>query len=332
MSVAVKKKKSAAKKKTAKKKSAAKKKKVVKKTVKKKAKKKTAKKKKIKKKIVKKKASTVKIKPVEGKLKPTKDSEPFIKKWKEDKSMSEIYHKGVQFALISSDGQQIHPFVYCKDFLQDAIMAYVNKSSASIYGFSYNIKTDAPIDMKNTIIALRHKGKDQDEMKKRAKKARRFINEIDKEMGFEPTRLVYGGEFPTKQIVTSKPVKPEKVDVWVFVGDKKWQFSPTMISLYSMFLRMGLSYNRLATPNGWRDHYDNGKFLTQNDRSYARRAKAKLDLIIGKDPVEIFAPTMIENYPQVNVSEMHNYSGIVSFAEASVTASIKEKWKIKLTK
>ena len=314
------------KKKTAKRKFSAKKKAVSKKAV---SKKKGPSKKKP---VAAKKAITKKA-PVSGSI--AKKDPPFIKKWKEDKSLSEIYHKGVQFALVSKDGQQIHPFVYCKDFLQDAIMAYINDSSASIYGFTYSKKSNATIDMSSTRIALRHKNKDPEEMRKRARKAWRFVRAVEKEMGFKPTELVYGGEFPSPSVNKTSAAKKKdkedfKIDVWVFVGDKMWQFSPTLISLYSMLLRMGLSYNRLKTPGGWRDHYNNGKFLTQNDRSYSRRAKPKLNEIIGKDPKTVFAPTLKENWPEVNVSEMHNYSGIVSFAEETVPPSIKAKWKVKI--
>ena len=51
-------------------------------------------------------------------------SKPTKIKWLEKPAaLAQIYGSGLEYCFISKDGKQCCPFVYCKDFLQDAILA-----------------------------------------------------------------------------------------------------------------------------------------------------------------------------------------------------------------
>ena len=72
-----------------------------------------------------------------------------------DNSLSEIYQQvNMQFAFISPDNEQSHTFVLCRDFLHDAVKAYLNKSSCEIYRFRYDYNVNPCIDMDNIKFCL----------------------------------------------------------------------------------------------------------------------------------------------------------------------------------
>jgi hypothetical protein len=238
---------------------------------------------------------------------------PFITKWYKDAAMAQIYSSGVEFAFVSAAGEQCHAFAYCKDFLQDAVWATLNKSSASIYGFSYAHGKNPPLDLDNIRLGVRIKGAAGKNFEKKCRKALIFLQEVDLVQGFTPTELILGGKR-----------KGEPNETFIFVGDPAWLYSPPMVSLFSLLVRVGMTYEG----GGWRKHFDGAKnYIGKNDNSYTNRAKKGVDKIIGKRPEAIFAKKIADNYPKgVGVSEMHNSSGIVAYANGSVSAKVKSKW------
>ena len=72
---------------------------------------------------------------------------------------AQIYSKGFEFAFASAKGKgykQACTFVYCKDFLHDAVWAAVNKTKWSVYGFHYDSKKDVPLDMEHCVFLFRN--------------------------------------------------------------------------------------------------------------------------------------------------------------------------------
>lgn len=231
--------------------------------------------------------------------------------WFADEAMAQIYSKGLEFAFFNEENTQCHPFAYCKDFLQDAIWAQLNKSSASIYGFSYKHGTNPPLDLKQTRMGVRNKG--DTEFAAKCTKAHTFIKEMEADLGFTLSECASLGMF-----------QGGKDEVFVYSSDQKWMHSPVLISLYTLALRVGMTYEG----GGWRGHFEGAKsYLGSNDKGYTASAKKALDKIIGKDIAEVFAPKVEDNYPEdCNVSGMHNNSGIVSFANGNVNEKVKSNW------
>ena len=246
----------------------------------------------------------------------TEDRESFIKKWFDDRRMSQIYSSGLEFAFVSAEGEQCHPFAYCKDFLQDAIWAEINETKVSIFSFSHVHGENPPVDMEKTRLAVRFKGKK--EMAEMCEKSLRFLHEADKAFDFEPSEMLYGGKY-----------KDGADDIYVFVGDKKWMYSPVMISLYSLLVRIGMTYEE----GDWRAHFESAsKYVGSNDKRYAESAKKTLDVLVGKRMEDVFADEMAKNYPVGSngglVAGMHGSSGVVAFGKGTINKALKEHWKI----
>ncbi len=241
---------------------------------------------------------------------------PFITKWFKNVGMNQIYSSGLEFAFISAEGKQCHAFAYCKDFLQDAVWATLNKSSASIYGFSYVHGTNPPVDLSVMRLGVRLSNSKPGELEKMCLNSVKFLREVDKEQGFAPTDILLGGKR-----------KGEKSDTFVFVSDPKWLYSPVMVSWYSLLVRVGMTY----AGGDWRKHFDGAKsYLGRNDKRYTTSSKAGVDKLVGKQPNTIFAKTFSGNYPKgVVVSAMHNNGGIVAFSKGNVDPKIKAKWQKK---
>lgn len=237
---------------------------------------------------------------------------PMITKWHSEGNLNQIYSSGLEFAFISKEGEQCHPFAFCKDYLQDAIWATLNKSSAAIYGFSYKHGRNPIVDLKKTRMALRFKN--QAGFDELAVAALKFIHEMEKAQGYELSELHYGGKY-----------KDKTHPVYVFVSDQRWMHSPVMISLYTLALRVGLSY----TGGDWQQHFTAAKkYYGRNDKTYTKAAKKALEKIIGKDVGDVFAKKFADNYPKkLSMSGMHDRSGIVSFGNGYVDAQVKVNWK-----
>jgi hypothetical protein len=245
-----------------------------------------------------------------------------VKKWFDDKGMAQIYSTGTEYAFFSKDGEQCHPFAYCKDFLQDAVWATLNNSTASIYGFVYEHGKNPALDMDNVRIALRLKK--TSDFSAMCKKALTFMQELDADMGFDPTEMHALGKYAGNDN-KGNPVEPAD-EVFLFVGDKRWLHSSPLLSLYTLCLRVGLNYEG----GGWRQHFEGAeKYIGSNDKSYTRSAMKSLDKIVGKDVAEIFAEKIEDNYPKDLKNNMHGLhnAGIVNYTKEHIPAAMKEKWE-----
>jgi len=227
--------------------------------------------------------------------------------WIKDAKLHEIYSTGMKYAFISNDWKQSHTFVLCKDFLQDAVWATVNKCESNIYGFHFRPGENAPVDLSRVRIAVRHKNPKFEED---CLRALTFIRELDAAQKFEPTELHFGGLFNGAG---------EKV--YVFVGDKRWLHSTVLLSLYALAIRVGMTYNGI----GWKRHYGTAKkYFGTNDKEYTRQTLSVLDKIVGKSPYTLFHSKMEDNYKKgLSISDIHERGGIVAVAEGSLAAGLK---------
>ncbi len=242
---------------------------------------------------------------------PDDSDKPFITKFFNDEGMAQIYSSGLEYAFVGPTGEQCHAFAFCKDFLQDAVWSTLNKSKAAIYGFSYTYDKNPALDMSNTRLAVRFKGKK--DLKEMCFKALAFLHALEVSFGMSQSSLSYGGDFKGDA-------------VWVFTGDKKWMYSPPMISLYSLFIRVGLNYEG----GDWQEHLGKTTFVGRNDKQYLSQAMPAIKFLNGKKVEEVFADEWEKNYPSdANVSYMHNNSGIACLGSNNINSSVNKNWKIK---
>ena len=203
----------------------------------------------------------------------------------------------MEYAFISDDLKQCHNFVYCKDYLQDAIYSSINDKAIKIYGFSYDRKK--PLPKEKTRIAIGDKKKDL--------------------TGLIPNMVGFLNQFSEKISLdknTATAVEPPKEfskGVFVIEGDPTWMISPPMISLYSLLIRVGLS-----APEG--DFMDiikktiEGaiKPYQENDKRYLQSAMPGIDRILKHGYRKIFYVKAKDNYPDtLAVGTIHGVCGIV---------------------
>jgi len=234
-----------------------------------------------------------------------------ITKWFKNEAMNQIYSTGLEFALVSAKGEQCHPFAFCKDYLQDAIWATLNKKSVSIYGFYYQHGKNPPVDLSVCRVAVRLKK--EKGFKEMCEASLRFINKMESDLSFTPSTLHFGGNY-----------KDTTDAVYIFTGSKQWLFSPPMISLYTLSLRVGMTYQS----GPWREHFANAKkYIGENDKNYTKEANKGLDKLLKQPITKTFAATVENNYPpNLGTYSLHDRSGIVSFGKNNIDGTVKKNW------
>jgi hypothetical protein len=237
--------------------------------------------------------------------------------WKSDGHLSEIYQStGFKYAFLSSkvDGyKQCHPWVKCRDFLNDAVRNQITKRNDNIYGFFYTPGTNPPIDLK----AMRMLVKCDPDIKKQEENASKNILQ----MMLSALAIIhcverYGEVKPISRLYTAT----ENSDVYLFFGAADWVMSPFMVSLYSFLIRLGAK--KIVFAN--REDLDTAlKKLSEqpvqhgdNDISYLKvvypyihnivRERKKLGYL-KEDGSNLFEKEHINNF--------HSYTGIVSLCD-----------------
>lgn len=140
---------------------------------------------------------------------------------------SQIYSKGYEFAFMSDQKGTYHQsctFVYCKDFLHDAVWAHVNNTPWQIYGFKYTPGKDIPLDMKHCVFAFRNtlykSAEKTQEFHAKLAACQEFLNGIEKTIGFQASRIY--------------EVEHDQGPCWLVIGDPRWQIAPPMVGWKSV--------------------------------------------------------------------------------------------------
>ncbi len=235
-----------------------------------------------------------------------------------DHHTSQIYSMGFEFAFAAwqkaqSLYKQACTFVYCKDFLHDAVWAHVNQTNWSIYGFGYSSGKDVPLDMDNCVFLFRntdYKGQDA-KLHDTLPACQQFLNGIEKKLGFEPSQLY--------------KIPHDAAPCWLVVGDKGWQHAPPMVGLYTLLIRVGVFHKpgdsaddtlKRALEDGIKIGGDSD-YAGNLDAGYIKSAKKGLDAIL-KHGLDVFHPEMKDNYPiSLKKFGLHDNFGPVNFTRAA---------------
>jgi len=236
-------------------------------------------------------------------------------------SLCEIYSTGFQLAFVSDKLEQCHPWVLCKDFLTDVVWASLHKKPVSIYGFKYNPETN-PLPCTSEIrMLVRNKQLSNDKFDKQIEQSLKFINVVERKLKFIPSRI-------------DKVDMGQAHSIWMFTSDKRWIHASPLLSMYSLFLRIGCFYDGDGKLNEAIKQFKMAKEtdnqtvdkLRINDITYLKQSR-KLRLLILKHGLSIFKPTIVENYPaNVDVGTIHNGWGIVNAPGNNV---FKTLWDLK---
>ncbi len=240
---------------------------------------------------------------------------------------AQVYSKGFEFAFMSDINgtyQQACTFVYCKDFLHDAVWAMVNKTKWEVWGFKYDTAKDVPLDLGNCVFALRntsYKGKPEDFHQAR-EACQEFLNKLEAKMGFQPTRIY---EVPNK----SAPC-------WLIVGDKGWQHAPPMVGLFTLVIRVGFMHQLGDSADTTLQKAKDGKIKIGTDSGYAGNRDCayissawKGIQAILKHGLDIFYEKMKDNYPAdlpKRGASLHDQFGPVNFTSAATKKNARGDW------
>lgn len=236
----------------------------------------------------------------------------------------ENYSSGLKYALCSDKNEQACGFVWCKDFLQDAYLAYITKSVRQIYGFKYDYKKAVPLAMKSTKLLLVNRSDKR--FKAKMKKAVDFLNQIEKELKMRKKTVLYECLNPPKAFADT--------GVFLMEGNKRWMMSPPMISLYTLLIRVGSKH--LKKHGTWRDTIKmmlagDVKPYQVSDKQQLQTSIKGIEHIIKHNDRKIFGNNLTKNYPKsIGTSTIHNDSGICSFSNGYISSTFPTWFTIPL--
>lgn len=218
----------------------------------------------------------------------------------------QIYSKGVEFALVSENYEQCHSFVWCKDFLHDAVYSTLNNKPIEIYRFKFN-PTINPNPCLKSIKLLLANSKDK-KFKEKIPACLDFINQIEEQMKIKKTIIKECDNIPNIY---------KNSGVFLFEGSKRWIQAPPMISLYSLLLRVGFSHIKGTS---FKDTIDGIyskaiKPYQKNDRKWLMDSELALEKILRLGDRKVFYRNIKENYPnKFTIDIVHNKLGIIGFS------------------
>lgn len=240
--------------------------------------------------------------------------------FKKRQSLAQIYSSGLEYAFLSPNGKQCCAFVYCKDFLHDAVHAMIHNKSATIFGFTFDAKTMPPIDLTQTRLLLTN-AKDPN-FSQKSENILDFLHQIERRLKLVRTKI---------SICENPPARYQQCGVIAVTGSQRWQNSPPMLSLYTLLLRLGFTHKKGDNFETTMQNVIKGKVrpYQSNDRNYLSSAKPKIDEILKIGYRPFFFGEMEKNYkPNVAVHTLHGSGGIVALARG-YSKSVCKHWSRK---
>lgn len=220
-------------------------------------------------------------------------------------NLTEIYTSGMQYAMSNEEGKSCTPFCFCRDYFGDAVWATIHNKIASIYGFTFDPAKNPPLDMGNTRFLITN-AKDQSFLNKVGGMLE-FINQVEDIFDFRNT---------VARLVKNPPNKYKKCGIIETISSHRWMRSPVLLSIYTLFLRIGFVH---VEGTSWQETVNgvlSGKITPyqENDADYLKNSVKGLQYIIKNGYKNIFYVQPKFNYPvKSSVSSIHNGSGIVAF-------------------
>jgi len=226
--------------------------------------------------------------------------------WKPNSKILQIYSKGLEYALVSSDYKQCHSFVWCKDFLHDVMYGALHDKWFEIYKFRYNPSVDpAPcLDRIRLLIANSKDNKFSDKIPAVVD----FINQIEKNLRIKKSIVRKCGKPPESY---------KKSGIFMFEGSKRWIQSPPMLSLYTLLLRVGFCHTINESFLKTIEEVKSGvvKPYQKKDGNLLKSSDLALQKILKIGDRKIFHREIELNYPSnMKIDLIHNRLGIIGFA------------------
>lgn len=237
------------------------------------------------------------------------------------KKIAQIPKEGLEYALVSDNYEQIHQLVWCKDFMQDAIHGFLNKSKTSVYGFVYDPATDLPISMKRTRLMVTN-WKDKELGDRLQNRVLPILHEVEEKLGMAKTVLEKGSKVPPRYA---------RSGVYLFDSSIRWSKAPPMISLFTMLIRIGLvaepGDDLETTMKKIKDETIKCYYSAERkqDKYQVERAEKGIKYLLKYGDRRIFYADAKKNYPPLEFSNekyisiytIHDSCGIAAFSQGS---------------
>jgi hypothetical protein len=180
-------------------------------------------------------------------------------------------------------------------------------------------------------LLVRNKEKTAQQFEQEIQNACKFINLVEVRLKFN--------------LATVEQVEHKQGEsVWMLTLDKRWIHAPPMISMLSLFVRMGCYYDGKSKLNDavrafknrtvnepeaddWGDYDEDyaSEEVINNDKEYLSASRS-MRLLILKKGISIFCPKIEDNYPGgEDIHTVHNDWGIV---EAKRYLAFKTLWDL----
>lgn len=210
---------------------------------------------------------------------------------------NEIYSSGLKMCLMLN-GRNIHTPIYCKDFISDIFwMNHCRKAGVefqtSIYNFTYSRKVDL-FKFKEFQLFLYLPSSDLHPF---GENLQNFLNEAEVRINIPYSTVV--------------PAVADNSNGLIITFDKAWTELPYLLSLFLIFVRVGLKYNNsdfIEYLEGYSESFcvSNANI---NDVGYLKKSMHVIKRIFLNQ--EVFNESYLD---YKNISSCHNHSGIVALA------------------
>ncbi len=231
--------------------------------------------------------------------------------WEKKQHLCEIGQAtGIQYSFLSSDNKQCHMWIKCRDFLHDALRSYITGKKEDIFGFSYELGVNPPLDTDNMRLMVRRQSPagDKDASKNTwdmIESALSILHCVEKHSKIDPSNLYR--------------VADEK-DMYVFEGASDWMGSTFMISLYTFLIRLGgkkISFkSKKDLDSELKKLYKSKKAVVDHDIRYLKTVQPFIDNIIkNREKLKYVRKDGAQFFEEQTVSLFHNYSGIVALCD-----------------
>jgi hypothetical protein len=220
--------------------------------------------------------------------------------------IGQIYSKGLEFA-ISTERQQVSHFVYCKDFLHDAVWAVLYDKEVEIHGFRFNpkIHTFNVNDFTRTLLA----NESDQFFKDRIPNCVEFLNKIEAVLHLKRTEAFECERPPEKYLPGG---------VFLLESSQRWMTAPPLLSLYTMLIRCGFVHRAGDDYQTTLNNVANGtvESYQTNDKNFVNDSMPAIKLIMELGYRKIFYEDMKKNYPEnIETSDLHHRCGIISYSQ-----------------
>lgn len=143
-------------------------------------------------------------------------------------SLIEAYSKSSpmpEFVLLSLEGNQIGPWMRCKDYIQDCIWGGMFGKTYNCHGFGYTHGKDPKPNLENLHLGMRFLAKTQ-QLEEMLENVKETVHDLEERVGIPP-----------EERTRFSSVIKDKFNYFIVYGSKHWLKATHTISFFTFLLR-----------------------------------------------------------------------------------------------